>query len=72
MKLRLIGTAKFEGGRIHLRLPRRGENHWYRTEAGLDVWDTQKAEPVTEGGSSTERNIQLLCSVCNKKKSNKI
>ena len=28
--------------------------------------------PVSEGGSSTERNIQLLCSDCNKKKSNHI
>lgn len=30
-----------------MRLPRRGGDHWYRTDAGLDVWDTQKAEPVT-------------------------
>lgn len=28
--------------------------------------------PISEGGSNTERNIQLLCSNCNKKKSNKI
>ena len=28
--------------------------------------------PVSEGGSNTGRNIQLLCSECNKKKSNKI
>ena len=28
--------------------------------------------PVSEGGSNTERNIQLLCADCNKKKSNKI
>jgi hypothetical protein len=28
--------------------------------------------PISEGGSNTERNIQLLCSDCNKKKSNKI
>jgi len=28
--------------------------------------------PLSEGGSNTERNIQLLCSNCNKKKSNKI
>lgn len=28
--------------------------------------------PVSEGGSSTERNIQLLCALCNKRKSNKV
>lgn len=28
--------------------------------------------PVSEGGSNTERNIQLLCSRCNREKSNKI
>ena len=28
--------------------------------------------PISEGGSNTERNIQLLCSKCNKEKSNKI
>jgi hypothetical protein len=28
--------------------------------------------PVSEGGSNTERNIQLLCSKCNREKSNKI
>jgi 5-methylcytosine-specific restriction endonuclease McrA len=26
--------------------------------------------PISKGGSNTERNIQLLCSECNKKKSN--
>jgi hypothetical protein len=28
--------------------------------------------PVSEGGSSTERNIQLLCEACNRSKSNDI
>lgn len=28
--------------------------------------------PISKGGSNTERNIQLLCSECNKKKSNVI
>jgi hypothetical protein len=28
--------------------------------------------PISKGGSNTERNIQLLCSDCNKKKSNAI
>jgi len=28
--------------------------------------------PVSKGGSSTYRNIQLLCETCNRKKSNKI
>jgi hypothetical protein len=28
--------------------------------------------PISEGGSNTERNIQLLCAKCNKEKSNKI
>lgn len=28
--------------------------------------------PASKGGSNTERNIQLLCSECNKKKSNSI
>jgi hypothetical protein len=28
--------------------------------------------PASEGGSNTERNIQLLCAKCNKEKSNKI
>jgi hypothetical protein len=28
--------------------------------------------PVSKGGSHTERNIQLLCGVCNKRKSDKI
>jgi hypothetical protein len=28
--------------------------------------------PVAEGGSSTERNIQLLCESCNRKKGKKI
>jgi len=28
--------------------------------------------PISKGGSNTERNIQLLCSECNKKKSNDI
>jgi 5-methylcytosine-specific restriction endonuclease McrA len=28
--------------------------------------------PVSRGGSNTERNIQLLCSLCNKKKSDNI
>jgi hypothetical protein len=28
--------------------------------------------PISEGGSNTERNIQLLCSKCNKEKSNRI
>jgi len=28
--------------------------------------------PVSEGGSSTENNIQILCLACNRKKSNRI
>jgi len=28
--------------------------------------------PLSQGGSNTARNIQLLCEVCNRKKSNQI
>ena len=28
--------------------------------------------PISKGGSNTERNIQILCATCNRKKSDKI
>jgi hypothetical protein len=47
MKLRIIGSAKLEDGCIRLQLPRRGGDNWYRTTAGVSIWDTQQNEPVT-------------------------
>jgi len=43
----------------------------------VNCWSRKNLEydhiiPVSEGGSNTARNIELLCEECNRKKSNKI
>jgi len=49
MKLSIIGKAKLEDDFIRLQFPRRGGDNWYKTNAGIGIWNTQQKEPVTTG-----------------------
>jgi 5-methylcytosine-specific restriction endonuclease McrA len=67
--------------RLNARQPIPGtvkQNVWRRDQGKCVSCGSQRALeydhiiPVSKGGSNTERNIQLLCENCNRKKSNKI
>ena len=61
------------------RIPRRVRRSVWRRDRGkcVECDSKEKLEfdhiiPVTKGGNNTERNIQLLCEQCNRRKHNSI
>jgi len=72
------GTARAESAR-HERIPEEVRMLVWRWDGGKCVkcGSTEDLEfdhiiPIAKGGSSTEKNVQLLCAKCNREKSNHI